>query len=176
MPQTCGESISVAMPSLQLTACITRACVFLTFVVQVDGAIISQVLPDTPAADAGLRRNDVVTEMRGRRVRTSDEAKQVVDESSVGDVLTLKVSDLQERTRRVVVAGVSLADARLPDSASLYASIRSKQYNTARALRFSRGRRSSGRITCCLSFGGCLTHCLAIGGPACHDQSFDRHS
>lgn len=30
--------------------------------------------------------------MRGRAVRTADEAKQVVDESSVGDVLTLKVS------------------------------------------------------------------------------------
>lgn len=51
-----------------------------------------KVLPDTPASDAGLRRNDVVIEMRGRAIRTADEAKQVVDESSVGDVLTLKVS------------------------------------------------------------------------------------
>lgn len=59
---------------------------------QVHGAIIMKVLPGTPAADAGLRRHDVVIEMRGRPVRTADEAKQVVDESSVGDVLTLKAS------------------------------------------------------------------------------------
>ena len=49
------------------------------------------VLPDTPAADAGLRRHDVVIEMRGKEVRTADEAKLVVDESSVGDILKLKV-------------------------------------------------------------------------------------
>ncbi|CAM9987141.1 unnamed protein product, partial [Ectocarpus fasciculatus] len=58
---------------------------------EVNGAIIMKVLPGTPAADAGLRRHDVVIEMRGRAIRTADEAKQVVDESSVGDVLTLKV-------------------------------------------------------------------------------------
>lgn len=59
------------------------------------GAIIVRVLPDTPAADAGLRRHDVVVEMGGRAVHTADEAKQVVDESSVGDVLSLKVGDLR---------------------------------------------------------------------------------
>lgn len=58
---------------------------------QVNGAIIMKVLPNTPAADAGLRRHDVVIEMRGRPIRTADEAKQVVDESSVGDVIALKV-------------------------------------------------------------------------------------
>lgn len=63
--------------------------------VQVEGAIIVRVLPDTPAADAGLRRHDVVIEMGGRAVRTADEAKQVVDESSVGDVLSLKVGDFR---------------------------------------------------------------------------------
>lgn len=57
-----------------------------------NGAIIMRVLPDTPAADAGLRRHDVVIEMRGRAVHTADEAKQVVDESNVGDILTLKVT------------------------------------------------------------------------------------
>lgn len=64
---------------------------------KVDGAIIMRVLPGTPAADAGLRRHDVVIEMRGRPVRTADEAKQVVDESNVGDILTLKVKRAQVR-------------------------------------------------------------------------------
>ena len=56
-----------------------------------NGAIVMMVVPDTPAADAGLRRHDVVIEMSGKEVRTADEAKLVVDESSVGDILTLKV-------------------------------------------------------------------------------------
>lgn len=52
-----------------------------------------RVLPNTPASEAGLRRHDVVIEMKGKAVRTADEAKQVVDESVVGDVLTVKVRD-----------------------------------------------------------------------------------
>lgn len=50
-----------------------------------------RVLPNTPASEAGLRRHDVVIEMKGKTVRTADEAKQVVDESMVGDVLIVKV-------------------------------------------------------------------------------------
>lgn len=56
--------------------------------------MIMLVLPDTPAADAGLRRHDVVIEMNGRRVLTADDAKQMVDESSVGDILAVKVKEL----------------------------------------------------------------------------------
>ena len=60
------------------------------------------VVPDTPAADAGLRRHDVVIEMGGKEVRTADEAKLVVDESSVGDILTLKVHAASERAKHIV--------------------------------------------------------------------------
>lgn len=56
-----------------------------------NGAIIMRVLPDTPAADAGLRRHDVVIEMNGKRVLTADDAKQMVDDSNVGDFLAVKV-------------------------------------------------------------------------------------
>lgn len=55
------------------------------------GAIIVRVLPETPAADAGLRPHDVVIEMGGRRVLSADEAKQIVEASNVGDVLPVKV-------------------------------------------------------------------------------------
>ncbi|CAM9606165.1 unnamed protein product, partial [Discosporangium mesarthrocarpum] len=58
---------------------------------EVDGAMIVRVLPGTPAADAGLRRHDVVIEMGGRRVRTADDAKMVVDESGVGEIIAVKV-------------------------------------------------------------------------------------
>lgn len=58
---------------------------------EMNGAIIMRVLPNTPASDAGLRRHDVVFEMNGRRVLTADDAKQMVDESRVGDLLEVKV-------------------------------------------------------------------------------------
>lgn len=70
---------------------------------KVKGAIIMRILPNTPAADAGLRRHDVVIEMGGRPIRTAEEAKLVVDESGVGDVLTVKVNkriNKQTKTNR----------------------------------------------------------------------------
>lgn len=61
------------------------------------------VVPDTPAADAGLRRHDVVIEMGGKEVRTADEAKLVVDESSVGDILSLKVNAASEQAKHIMI-------------------------------------------------------------------------
>eukprot|EP00752_Nemacystus_decipiens_P006860 g6162.t1 len=77
---------------------------------EVNGAIIMKVLPNTPAADAGLRRHDVVIEMRGRPVRTADEAKQVVDESSVGDIITLKVMRGVDRVVEIQVRARDVAE------------------------------------------------------------------
>eukprot|EP00903_Cladosiphon_okamuranus_P006910 g6725.t1 len=77
---------------------------------EVNGAIIMKVLPNTPAADAGLRRHDVVIEMRGRPVRTADEAKQVVDESAVGDVITLKVMRGVDRVVEIKVRARDVAE------------------------------------------------------------------
>ncbi|CAM9867084.1 unnamed protein product, partial [Scytosiphon promiscuus] len=82
---------------------------------EVNGAIIMKVLPDTPAAKAGLRRHDVVIEMRGRAVRTADEAKQVVDESSVGDVLTLKVLRGIDRVVEIEVRAGDMAEQMVPN-------------------------------------------------------------
>ncbi|CAM9785943.1 unnamed protein product, partial [Hapterophycus canaliculatus] len=82
---------------------------------EVNGAIIMKVLPDTPAASAGLRRHDVVIEMRGRAVRTADEAKQVVDESSVGDVLTLKVLRGIDRVVEIEVRAGDMAEQMGPN-------------------------------------------------------------
>ncbi|CAM9624137.1 unnamed protein product [Chrysoparadoxa australica] len=58
---------------------------------EVDGAMIVRVFPTTPAAEGGLRRGDVVLEMQGHRVRTAEDAQQIVDESGVGEVIAVKV-------------------------------------------------------------------------------------
>lgn len=55
------------------------------------GVIIRSVTKDGPADKAGLKENDIVTEINGKAVETHTELKSVVSASSSGDVLKMKV-------------------------------------------------------------------------------------
>ncbi|WP_284641320.1 S1C family serine protease [Paenibacillus silviterrae] len=56
-----------------------------------DGAIISQVERRSPAFQAGLRPYDVVTEVNGAKVKTSEELSSSIKKLKVGDKVTLTV-------------------------------------------------------------------------------------
>ncbi|HEY9881952.1 MAG TPA: HhoA/HhoB/HtrA family serine endopeptidase [Leptolyngbyaceae cyanobacterium] len=58
---------------------------------EVEGVIIVRVMPDTPAADAGLRRGDVILEIDGEAIKTADQLQHKVDNSRVGQTLRVKV-------------------------------------------------------------------------------------
>ncbi|MBF2098586.1 MAG: trypsin-like peptidase domain-containing protein [Gloeomargaritaceae cyanobacterium C42_A2020_066] len=58
---------------------------------EVKGALVSQVIPDSPAAKGGLRRGDVITEIDGKRVDTADDLQKVVEQTQVGERLPVKV-------------------------------------------------------------------------------------
>jgi len=58
---------------------------------QVNGVLVVQVLPNTPAAAAGMRLGDVVIEIDGQPVTTADQLQRVVENSGVGQVLQVKV-------------------------------------------------------------------------------------
>ena len=62
---------------------------------ETDGVLIVRVLPNTPAAEAGLRRGDVITKVAGVRVKQADQLQSRVDQVKVGDFLkvTLKRCD-----------------------------------------------------------------------------------
>jgi S1-C subfamily serine protease len=58
---------------------------------EVNGILVVQVLPNTPAAAAGIRRGDVVTEINGKAVTTAEQLQRMVENSGVGQMLQMKI-------------------------------------------------------------------------------------
>jgi serine protease Do len=56
-----------------------------------NGAMVTQVNPDTPAAKAGLRRGDVIRELDGRKVSSSAQLRLAVSENAPGKTVSLTV-------------------------------------------------------------------------------------
>jgi serine protease Do len=55
------------------------------------GALIGKVLPDSPAARAGLKENDVVTEINGQRVEGIAQFRRMIREIPAGRTIQLSV-------------------------------------------------------------------------------------
>jgi S1-C subfamily serine protease len=58
---------------------------------EVDGVLVVRVVPDTPAAEAGLRRGDVIVQVDDEPVASADELQTRVENSRVGQTLRLTV-------------------------------------------------------------------------------------
>ena len=68
------------------------------------GAVVSQVLPDTPAAKAGIEGGDVVTELNGKPLRDSSELRNAIGMMAPGSTVELTVLRKgSERTIKVVI-------------------------------------------------------------------------
>ena len=57
-----------------------------------DGVLVSDVLPGTPAAEAGIEVGDLITHFEGRRVRTPRDLQQAVERSEFGSAHDVTVS------------------------------------------------------------------------------------
>jgi len=55
------------------------------------GALLGKILPDSPAAKAGLKENDVVTEINGQRVEGSEQFRRMIREIPAGRTAQLSV-------------------------------------------------------------------------------------
>jgi S1-C subfamily serine protease len=56
------------------------------------GVAIVEVIENTPAAQAGLRRGDIIIKINGQPVSASSDVQQQVEESRVGEVLKVEVN------------------------------------------------------------------------------------
>ena len=69
------------------------------------GALVTGVQPDTPAQDAGIRADDVITRFDGRPIATMDELIVAVRQSEVGDTITVVyIRDGKRQTVDVTLA------------------------------------------------------------------------
>ena len=55
------------------------------------GVVVSSIVPDSPAAKAGLKENDVVTEINGQRVEGSAQFRRMIREIPAGRTVQLTV-------------------------------------------------------------------------------------
>jgi S1-C subfamily serine protease len=53
---------------------------------EVHGAVVHKVFPRTPAERGGVRENDVIVEIDGKPIRSSDDARRFIDTADVGKV------------------------------------------------------------------------------------------
>ena len=58
---------------------------------EVDGVLIMGIQRGTPAANSGLRRGDVITEIDGQRITSAEQLQRLVDDSRVGQTLKINV-------------------------------------------------------------------------------------
>jgi serine protease Do len=75
------------------------------------GVIVSQVIPDGPAARAGLRPYDIIIEFNGKKLEGPGDLQVVVGDSDVGKKVALKVIRFEnERNKKTLSFDVTLAE------------------------------------------------------------------
>jgi Do/DeqQ family serine protease len=77
---------------------------------EVNGVIVIRVLPNTPAAKAGIRRGDVITQIDGQDVTTAEQLQRIVENSRLGQPLQVKIMR-GDQTRQLPVRTGELKDA-----------------------------------------------------------------
>lgn len=80
-------------------------------VAQDNGILIMKVMPNSPAATAGLRAGDVIAKLDGQPLKDADQLQQLVDARTVGSTLNLEVNR-QQNQRSISVRLGALPTAR----------------------------------------------------------------
>ncbi|NJL43237.1 MAG: PDZ domain-containing protein [Pseudanabaena sp. SU_2_4] len=77
---------------------------------EINGVLVVQVMPNSPAAAGGIRRGDVITEVDGTSTTTAEQLQDRVEASRIGQPLRLKVRR-GEQTQELTVRPAELQKA-----------------------------------------------------------------
>ncbi len=58
---------------------------------EVNGVLVMRVIPNSPAATAGIRRGDVIVQIDGQAITSAEQLQNLVEDSRLGQVLQVKV-------------------------------------------------------------------------------------
>jgi len=72
---------------------------------EVNGVLVVRVLPNSPAASAGLRQGDVILQIDGQPVTKAEQLQRIVDSTRVGQVLQVKVQRGKQTQQLAVRTG-----------------------------------------------------------------------
>ncbi|GAB4530321.1 MAG: HhoA/HhoB/HtrA family serine endopeptidase [Pleurocapsa sp.] len=70
------------------------------------GVIVVEVMPNSPAAKAGIRAGDVITTLNGEEITTADQVQKAVEKVKAGDRLPLQLSRQGQDLNLDVAVGV----------------------------------------------------------------------
>ncbi len=73
---------------------------------EITGVLVVRVLPNTPAASAGMRRGDVIVQIEEQPINTADQVQNLVENSRVGQILRMKL----QRGNQTASIGVSTGE------------------------------------------------------------------
>lgn len=79
---------------------------------EVNGVLVVGVIPNSPAAKAGIRRGDVIVQVEGKPVTSAEQLQNIVEESRVGQTLQLKIQR-GSQTQQLAVRTAELQNASL---------------------------------------------------------------
>ncbi|MBW4486371.1 MAG: trypsin-like peptidase domain-containing protein [Trichocoleus desertorum ATA4-8-CV12] len=80
---------------------------------EVNGVLVMQVMPNSPAAAAGLRRGDVITAVEAKSVKTAEQLQRAVEQSRVNQPLQLQ-TQRGEQTQQLSIRPGDLQDVPRP--------------------------------------------------------------
>ncbi|MBX9253879.1 trypsin-like peptidase domain-containing protein [Desmonostoc muscorum CCALA 125] len=58
---------------------------------EINGVFVMQVIPNSPAASAGIRRGDIIVQVDGKAITSAEQLQNLVEDSRLGQVLQVKV-------------------------------------------------------------------------------------
>ncbi|WP_026732661.1 HhoA/HhoB/HtrA family serine endopeptidase [Fischerella sp. PCC 9605] len=77
---------------------------------EVNGVLVMRVIPNSPAANAGIRRGDVITQVDGQSINSAEQLQNLVEDSRIGQTLQVKVQR-GNQTQQLAVRTAELQNA-----------------------------------------------------------------